>query len=76
MTKIYETLGKKTYKRSCRPCRARVVSRVPGGYCPTQAIPALRSSAEGQSKIALCLPTDPCLALSTLENECVSVDRL
>ena len=66
MTKIYETLGKKTYKRELQALQGEgeVSPRCPVATVPPRPSPALRSSAEGHTKIASASP--PTLALLCL----------
>lgn len=57
MTKIYETLGKKTYKRELQALQSEgeVSPRCQVAMVPPRPSPALRSSAEGHTKTCLYL---------------------
>lgn len=81
MTKIYETLGKKTYKRELqalqgegevRPRRLRPAS-LPGQRAGLLHTPASGSSEEGVSNLPLPHLPDPHSLLSTCGNKCLSV---
>lgn len=80
MTKIYETLGKKTYKRELqalqgegevRPrCLQPVPPRPEGGAAPQPSFRVLRGRSV---KFASASPPRPPSLLSTCGNKCLSV---